>query len=453
MDMEAGTYGIGSGPSSIGSTTEVGTGASVQVRGGPEDTLSQAEAAVVVGALLAAFPHLPAPSLVPQNESSNSSSSSQSVGAVGVGINPALFSMQIENMISQITTQQLQSWGGQLQQQREEDDRYRNSDGARRSAEVNSGQEQIRMQNTGTGQDLGVNSQTYLSINGISGPGATFMTEGLTNYQNQVSNGNPAAAGSQPFAIANFVVPGLLVSGIIDVASTAQVPVNPAIDSSFFTEMINNPQNTTMIPSDMRAELGLLGAVFASGAVTYAAAVSTGQAIGGGTKPNEPAVAQNYGNKVLSLVSSPQFTNFLTAFYTPKTENNQPLSTQQQQTITERINILKLSLIGTALMALYKSTGGSISGPDFLGMITGTTKPQNSTEAQLVAAFQQTLPPDVLASLQGENVQLAPGDQIYMNFVQGMSSYADDNPGFSSFLNIDNLFASLGSPITFVGAV
>lgn len=246
------------------------------------------------------------------------------------------------------------------------------------------------------------------------------LTGDLTAYFDQVNSKDPAAVGALPFALVNFIVPGALVSGVIDIASTGQVAVNPIVDSSFFSNIVANP---ALPLGDMRAELSMLGSIFAAGALNYADANRTAQAIEKKQVPNNNNLALNYGDKVLSLVSNSQFDQFLAGMFSGKNLSPEKLN--------ERIASFKLVLLASALMAIYTSETKHISEGDFLGLANGTTSPRSKTEADLSAAFQSIKNSGLISQ------------NVYQQLVEGLASYAGKNPDFSSFFKVDNAFAAI----------
>lgn len=118
-----------------------------------------------------------------------------------------------------------------------------------------------------------------------------------------------------------------------------------------------------MVPSDMRAELGLLGAMMMNMAV-YQSAFSTVVETGGkgGKQELTEAFAKNYADQLLSLVNKGDFNEFLSKIVTFQLQQGSQTEKVSPQLVQQWANIAKLSMLVSALALFYKAETGGMSG-------------------------------------------------------------------------------------------
>lgn len=355
------------------------------------DTLSISEQEALASMMLAGYPTLPPPNTIHYSD------------------DPSLEAIvqKSEEQLQEISKNMLDSWSAAIARDNELVREYLNSDAYRKWEAVHSasGQGQIE--------------KTFSSVL----PTSEFITwaehrEAVRNvdpllsnigaYRQQVNSGDPAAVASLPFGMVNFTAPGAL-------AETS---------SPYFRDLLISA-NLPIQPS-ARADLGLVGAIFSAGALNYAEAANTAQAISGKKGHSDKNLALNYGNRIVALVTDPHFDLFLGAMFANK---------GSRQQIDERISVFKMVLAATALMAIYSSEAKYISKGDFEGMINGTTSPRSTIEASLVAIFQIVRDSGRVSR------------DVYQKMVDGLGDYADKNPNFSSFFKVDDAFASIADRV------
>lgn len=411
------SFGLGMGylPGSI---NPVGEGNQATISGDHVtlDSLSPSEQQAILAYFFSSNPTLQMPSYDPNNP----------------GVSPSIsgidFGMYTQAKLSQIGSAMLDKWSESLAQQAELQRQYLNSPAYQVWLDNNTA--------TGVARQEAAKGGPEATQPGTSRIDNSALAEVMSNYSTLVKNQDPAAVGALPFALATFVIPSMigggLTSGVVDVASTRQVAVNPSVDTSFFN---NVAQNAPVPQDDMRAELGLLGALFAGNTLRSAEAQNTLEALGGQKPHNAKQLAENYAAKIDDLINNPQFDQFLGAIFSQRTNANNTGQVAPQGKMEERIAVFKMVLLSTALMALYASEAKHMSRGDFLGMINGTTQPKSDLEAKLVKSFQDIRDSGLISA------------EAFNQMMDGLAAYADSNPDFKSFFNVDSAFKSISERI------
>lgn len=202
-----------------------------------------------------------------------------------------------------------------------------------------------------------------------------------------------AAEGSGKDTIFGAMVVGTLfvaVGGgardalLIDTLSTSMVGVNPTADASVSL----NPYT-----SDMRAELGLLGAALMQAAMVQANSLALLKL--GGVKKEGEITAKSYAEQILTLVDSSQLVNLIQAIVS---QNSDPTKAIDRGLVNTLVVQFKLILLSSALAALFKAEkeGGTgwIKKGDFLNLLAGNTfgpnqKLMDQIFAQMNALFEK----------------------------------------------------------------
>ena len=161
-------------------------------------------------------------------------------------------------------------------------------------------------------------------------------------------------------------VGGVQVTQFVDTVSTHMVGIMPTKDQAPFLAVYT---------SDMRAELGLLGAALLQGA-SYMAVAQSVVKTGGGAPVDPEVTAKNYAEEILKLIGSGQLTNLVSALMTAKSAEGKPVDKALTLQLVKVLDAqLKIILLSTALAGLYKSEkeGGTgwITSEDYLGLLSG----------------------------------------------------------------------------------
>lgn len=355
------------------------------------DTLSIADQEALATMMLAGYPILPRPSSVDY-------SNEASVDALA---------QKSEQQLQEISKNMLESWSAAIARDSELVHEYLNSDAYRQWQAIHSASGKDQVDKTfssvmPTSEFVNWAQHREAVLN------ADPVLSNVSAYMQRVNSGDPAAVASLPFGMVNFTAPAALSE----------------TSSPYFRDLVlaaNLP-----FQAGARADLGLVGAIFSAGALNYAEATNTAQAISGKKVHSDKNLALNYGNRIVALVTDPNFDNFLGAMFANK---------GSRQQVDERIAVFKMVLAATALMAIYSSEAKYISKGDFEGMINGTTMPRSTTEASLVAIFQ----------IVRESGRVSA--DVYQKMVAGLGDYANRNPNFSSFFKVEDAFGAIADRV------
>lgn len=413
--------GMGSLPGSLAPVDE-GNQATIQDNESQDTITPSQQEQMMAIYFLSAFPMLPPPS---SDYQSNPSVNQLGKAALAGGI-----AMSFELQLQQIGQQVLDSWSASLQKQADELREYLNSDAYRVWQERNAPTEQKKVAE--------VNPSAAAKTDALKAEESpvprydgAILSENLARFSTLVKNKDPDAVGALPFAMASIIIPGTITPGIIDTVSTRQVAVNPSVDTSVVNNLVNGLPLGAQ--NDMRAELGLLGALFCVGCLNYAEAKNTAEAVKGTKEHSQKQLAENYAEKILTTINNPNFDKFLAGMFAGKVDNHG--NKMNQTKLDERIAIFKLVLLSTALMALYAAEAKHITKEDFDGMLNGTTQPRSQKETDLVNAFRAVRDSGKISS------------STYSVLLQGLQDYANSNPNFKSFFKVDDAFNSISNRI------
>lgn len=208
----------------------------------------------------------------------------------------------------------------------------------------------------------------------------------------------------------------------MDTLSTDMVGVNPSS---------NQMSQVAVYTSDMRAELGLLGAAMMQGAA-YVAIAKEVLKSDGKKEIDKEVTAKSYAEEIIKLVGSGTFGTMINAIISHQTEKGPSTNPLLAKNLEAQ---LKAILLGTALAALYKAEkeGGTgwLTGADFDGLLTG----ENTTFGN----NKKTM--DVVLSLLKEQLASMPdkGDGVR----ELLYKYFNDNPAVDVLTNPAKVFAQL----------
>ncbi len=187
-----------------------------------------------------------------------------------------------------------------------------------------------------------------------------------------------------------------------------------------------------LIPDDMRAELGLLGAMMLASTVPYSAAwVTVTQTEKSEANQNnvDKAFVKNYADRMIKLTSDENYTNYLKAIVTLHMEGTQKPSQDQ---IGQWVNMLKIGLLMTSLALFCQLETGDRPGERVASMLGGT-KPIEQTDPKAsllntIKLFLATLTPDqrveVLAAIM-EYLDQKPDVKTLMNPISTFTGLRD----------------------------
>lgn len=230
-------------------------------------------------------------------------------------------------------------------------------------------------------------------------------------------------------SIVPFITVGLIFSAggvkdamFVDTMSTALVGVNPTSNQA---PAVHN------YLSDMRAELGLLGAALLQGAAYLVVAQSAVE--NGGKTPGDPkTTAKSYAEQILTMVSSQQLDNIIKDLVINKSDPNTPIDQKLIATLQAQI---KAILLSSALVALFTSQNesgtGWITPEEFKGLLSGeneTFGPNKETMDKILNQLNS-----LFASLPDKGAALK----------EGLSSFFGQNPSLDVLTNPAKVLAGI----------
>jgi len=139
----------------------------------------------------------------------------------------------------------------------------------------------------------------------------------------------------------------------------------------------------------MRAELGLIGALFAAAAFYPAMMRTMGEAEASGGQIKDASFAKDYAGQVAKLVGSEDFDAMVKYALIEKMPNADKMD---EATKLRLIAAVKLIMLMTALALVSKVEMGHLTGLDIAGMIKGEVKlPKGDPRIPLLALIGQQL--------------------------------------------------------------
>lgn len=219
------------------------------------------------------------------------------------------------------------------------------------------------------------------------------------------------------FAVGMIIVGTGIHQSILTDPTFGMVQINPVV--SMYNHVI------TPVMGDMRAELGLIGAIFSAG-VTYFSMAQVAASVKG-SKPSDNAFARSHAENVLSLINSASFNQYLMAIVVNSTPNGQSLDPKRAQ---ELIAMVKMVLLSSSLAMLYQAEAGRMTGQEFGGMLNFTIAfPENDIRSRLVALIHSNL--KLLSPKEREKV------------LAGLLEYFDGDPSLDALADPSKVFAGL----------
>lgn len=249
------------------------------------------------------------------------------------------------------------------------------------------------------------------------------IVNGLDNYLRSVrGNTDPAVTVALPFMAASFVL-GVSALGteyaLVGAGAQAEIVLQQGIHRLY-----------NLVPSDARAELGLIGALFSVGLV-YQATIESIMFPGKGEKPKGMAFARNYVRNVMKMITGEGADAFIRNLLGDKMDE------KRKDGI---LASMKLILLATALGVVYKIETGGISGKEFAALLSGKMElPKNDLKADLVGYIKIQL--SMLSKTEQENL------------LSSLIGFMDDDHNLDFMLNPSHVFERVLSDFNSGGPV
>lgn len=219
---------------------------------------------------------------------------------------------------------------------------------------------------------------------------------------------------------------GLMLTGVMGM----QHVMMPTIDAaSIGINPIADMSAAAMLPKlgDMRAELGLIGAIYAAGIQYFTVAQLATESTNKSTSPKPGDFAKGFAENVISLLGNAEFNHYLLAIVTQTTQKNEKLTPEKQQ---ELVSTVKLVLLSSALAMLYKVEAGKMTSIEFAAMVKGEiTFEKGSLQHTLVGLIRNML--DNMSPKMRELVTLS------------LLEYFDKDPAIENLANPAKVFGGM----------
>lgn len=209
-------------------------------------------------------------------------------------------------------------------------------------------------------------------------------------YWREFRNGEHPSANSTAHSITATFIIGATFIGFVGPTGRTET------QSSYNTVSDAMQQVTSLVPgpADMRAELGLIGATLAYGAVFQAAWITAGEA--GKTKPQGNQLtlqfATNYADRLIARCKDPAYDLLLTTLITEHLKNNgaQPPTHEK---LLEMIAMVKFGMLMSAAALFYQAETGGQTGVEVAALLDPKATPlsPSNPRAKLLTQMQQLL--------------------------------------------------------------
>lgn len=251
------------------------------------------------------------------------------------------------------------------------------------------------------------------------------LAEGVENFSGNVSRGDPEAIAMLPFMAATLVIGEDLITLAVNSVVTPFVGVS---STASFHHIWQSIATSVLSPLDVQAELGLIGALFATG-ILYQTTVQNiaSQRERGQEKEKNLEFGKRYARNMIQLTSGNVFGDFVRAMLINKLEGAEKLADIRKEQL---IAIVKIVLLSTALALVYKVQTGKITGREFDDMVNGRMIISfDSIEAKLVQLIRHYLG--------------ALSDKEALSLRTALADYMDRDPKINNLLDPGHAFEGL----------
>lgn len=225
------------------------------------------------------------------------------------------------------------------------------------------------------------------------------------------------------FAVGFIILGGGIHQALAPDASMTTTQTNPIFNMS---SQIIHP-----IMPDMRAELGLIGAIFATGIQYFTVAQIASNSAEGKGPLKDAAFAKGYAENMLALVGSGNLNNYIMAIVSQNIPGEKETPAHRA---LELVAMVKVILLSSALAMLYQVEAGKMTGAEFAAMLSGNIKFElGDLRANLVLSIKSHLK------------LLAPQEQAKL--LTSLLEYFDGNPSLDALGDpskvVNNVFSAL----------
>jgi len=370
----------------------------------------------------------------------SSLTSSHPLSASQPALDPSLVAYEMQMKMDEIVIKMLTSWGEALAEQAEQkrkeltDPNYLNQ----LASEQIRIKEMLIQQQTAMQANqnpvAGLDSLRPIDFNDqVHNDLKRTLSNGLIEVGSELSKGKVSSTeGAAILGSAIILAAGLGFAGLGAAPQTVSIS-SPASSLSInpMTEAVQH--FGAVMPPDMRAELGLMGALFGLSAMGTAAfpVVAENKA---GHSQSEKTLAQNYADQVLKMVKGTAVDGFLASVFDKK-------GTLSEQQITEQVAIQKVILMSTAVAALYIGIAGGITSQELQNLIRN---PQLLDNPELKFTDQEK---ELVPLINKEMSKLTPSQRQRLE--QAIGDYIDSKPKFESLLDLNKVLEGIAERADF----
>lgn len=355
-------------------------------------------------------------------------------------LDPQLVAFEMQSKMDEIVIKMLTSWGDALAAQAEQ--RARDLKDPNYLSQLADAQLQIKqafiqqqimvqahqspLASLDSLQPINFNDPAHLDLK-------QALADGLQGVGRSVDNGKVSSQDASMVLGSAMLMAAALVAGA-GIGFSQSVTVNQPSLNLAVNPMTEAAQHFgAVIPPDMRAELGLVGAMFGLSAFTSASFPSVASAQTG-QKPDERSLAQNYAKEVLKMVKGSSIDGFLASIFDKK-------GTLTEAQVIQQVAIQKVILMSTAVAALYIGVAGGVTGQELQNMINN---PQLLNDPKMRFTDEEK---ELVPLIRKELAKLSPSQRARLEGAIG--DYIDSKPKFESLLDLSKVLQGISERADF----
>lgn len=205
--------------------------------------------------------------------------------------------------------------------------------------------------------------------------------------------------------------------------SISQIGINPVL----------NMYNQAIVPNvNQMVALGMIGAIYGAAIQYFTVAEIAAKGTETKDKKKDTLFAEGYAKNMIDLVKSSSFNSYLMAIVTQNVPKGETVS---PESAFERIAMVKMILLSSALAILYQAEAGKMKGQEFAGMLNGTIQfAPGNIRAQLVSLIKA-------------NLDIVKDPKVKEAIITSLMEYFDTDPSIDNLSKPAELFKQLGETL------
>lgn len=205
--------------------------------------------------------------------------------------------------------------------------------------------------------------------------------------------------------------------------AVSQIGINPVL--SMYTHVIE-PNVNQMV------NLGMIGAIFGAGVQYFTVAEIAAKGTEGKEEKKGSIFAEGYAKNMKDLINSPSFNSYLMAIVTQNVAKGESISPEG---VLERVAMVKMILLASALAILYQAEAGKMTGDEFAGMLDKTIK------------FEEKNIRSTLVNMILENLNTVKDPKVRTAILNSLLEFFDTDPSIETLSKPAELFKKLGEKL------